>query len=348
MRREINKKIAAFGLTVLLIALIFFVLTPPSTTAVYLHPGTPSPTSVNTPSTVTFNNINLTIRGLREAIPVTELNFSIRQSSNNLEVAYVKFSITGAEISDPLNKFVVTNITNTANLPYQPSGGFYGYDERTGANYTFGYGYGYSTTADLNILYKIIYTTSTTGTFYGRLYVNSGGNAIYASGSSTTFTVSRSSQGGGGTGGYPTARTGGPYTGVVGTPILFDGSGSTAYTGTTISSYTWVFGDGTTGVGIKSSHTYLTAGTYTVRLTVADNTGAAHTATTTATITSVPTTPTVTVTSQTLQAIQTAFGVTLPVQFYASDTNGDGKVDTFTDPNHVLTTVGLVNISGHL
>ncbi|MFI5733197.1 S8 family serine peptidase [Kribbella sp. NPDC051587] len=52
-----------------------------------------------------------------------------------------------------------------------------------------------------------------------------------------------------------------------------DGSASTDPDGS-IASYAWNFGDGTTGTGVKPSHTYPSKnGTYTVKLTVTDNTG---------------------------------------------------------------------------
>ncbi len=44
-----------------------------------------------------------------------------------------------------------------------------------------------------------------------------------------------------------------------------------------IVSYSWNFGDETTGSGVTTSHTYATAGTYTVTLTVEDNLGATDT-----------------------------------------------------------------------
>jgi PKD repeat protein len=79
-----------------------------------------------------------------------------------------------------------------------------------------------------------------------------------------------------------TADADGPYTGVVGEPVTFDGSGSSP--AESIISYEWDFGDGETGSGVVISHTYAATGTYTVILTVADP-NTQDTDTTTATIT---------------------------------------------------------------
>ncbi|GIG56758.1 hypothetical protein Lfu02_11300 [Longispora fulva] len=49
----------------------------------------------------------------------------------------------------------------------------------------------------------------------------------------------------------------------------FDASASTG----AALSYSWDFGDGATGTGVKPSHTYAAYGTYTVKLTVTDDTG---------------------------------------------------------------------------
>jgi len=197
INRNLKKKIIGLIISSMLLVAIFLVLIPPAT-AVKLDPGTPDDTSVTTGTTITFNNVNLTIRG-PERIPVSFLNFTIFEGST--EIAYVKFNVTGSEMEDsPSNKFTVTNITDTSNLPYSGSGSYYGYDERDGTNHSFGYGYGYGSAeySDLYVLYRITYTTHETGTFYAKLFVNSGSH-IYESNESTTFTVSSPSGGGGGT-----------------------------------------------------------------------------------------------------------------------------------------------------
>ncbi len=69
----------------------------------------------------------------------------------------------------------------------------------------------------------------------------------------------------------PTARAGGPYSGMRGVGILFDGSGSSDPDGSELACE-WTFGDGNSGVGVEVLHTYAsTAGSpYPVTLTVTD------------------------------------------------------------------------------
>jgi PKD repeat protein len=88
----------------------------------------------------------------------------------------------------------------------------------------------------------------------------------------------------------PTADANGPYAGIAGSLILFDGSGSTDSDGN-IAAYDWDFGDGNTASGVNPSHTYLAAGTYTVSLTVTDDDGDVNSETTTAVIDPVPNQP---------------------------------------------------------
>ncbi len=55
--------------------------------------------------------------------------------------------------------------------------------------------------------------------------------------------------------------------------VRFDGSTSTPGLGGAIVSYSWDFGDGTSGTGVTATHRYSAAGTYLARLTVTDTNG---------------------------------------------------------------------------
>lgn len=83
----------------------------------------------------------------------------------------------------------------------------------------------------------------------------------------------------------PQADAGGPYSGKSTQGIAFDGSASSDPDGT-INDYAWTFGDGAVGAGIRPTHVYSNAGTYTVTLTVTDDGGKKATASTTVTVTS--------------------------------------------------------------
>lgn len=69
----------------------------------------------------------------------------------------------------------------------------------------------------------------------------------------------------------PVADPNGPYLGVAGSPITFDGTGSFDPDGDTLT-YHWDCGDGSTETGSAPSHTYTDAGIYNVCLTVNDGT----------------------------------------------------------------------------
>ena len=64
------------------------------------------------------------------------------------------------------------------------------------------------------------------------------------------------------------AVAGGPYTGVEGSPITFDGSGSTFGCGN--ATYDWTFGDGGSATGAQPTHTFADNGTYHGTLTVTE------------------------------------------------------------------------------
>ncbi len=81
----------------------------------------------------------------------------------------------------------------------------------------------------------------------------------------------------------PLCVAGGPYVGIVGEVVLFDGRQS-ADPGGGVTGYTWDFGDGATGSGPTPQHVYTVGGTYTVRLTVGDACQATSSCTTTAVV----------------------------------------------------------------
>lgn len=103
------------------------------------------------------------------------------------------------------------------------------------------------------------HTYTSTGTYTVGLRVNDG---IFDS-LITTTTISVKFP-------VPIADPGGPLTGSVNIPLTtFDGSASQSFSGNPLT-YLWDFGDGGTGTGQNPSHTYATAGIFTVTLTVND------------------------------------------------------------------------------
>lgn len=79
----------------------------------------------------------------------------------------------------------------------------------------------------------------------------------------------------------PSFGTNGPYSSTVGVPIVFNAGGQ----GWTNPVVTWNFGDGTVGTGLSVSHAYSAPGTYTVGVSVVDqSTQQAASASTSATV----------------------------------------------------------------
>lgn len=86
----------------------------------------------------------------------------------------------------------------------------------------------------------------------------------------------------------PTANAGVNVSGIEGESIAFDGSGSTDADVDDVLSYTWDFGDGTTGEGAIVHHAYLDDGDYSVCLAVTDSGGLTDTSCIVASIDNAP------------------------------------------------------------
>jgi len=113
LKNNLVGKVLSLGISILMISLLFFDLIPVSS-AVFVSPGTPSDTSVDIGNIITFDNVNLTIRG-PERIPISFLNFTI--FNGNTEIANVKFDIDGTILEQyPASIFTVTGLTDISSI----------------------------------------------------------------------------------------------------------------------------------------------------------------------------------------------------------------------------------------
>jgi hypothetical protein len=76
----------------------------------------------------------------------------------------------------------------------------------------------------------------------------------------------------------PSVNAGGPYSGVEGTPVSFDGSASTAVCGLGSANVVWHFSDGGVAFGLHPQHTFHGPGTYSGQLVITDSDGNTSTA----------------------------------------------------------------------
>jgi hypothetical protein len=167
-------------------------------------------------------------------------------------------------------------------------------------------------------------------TFYWKIVATDEHGAITA-GPIWHFTTVAQGGGGGGVGGggladfsIPVSKPGGPYNGVVDTPVQFNGSAS--YDADThVVRYDWRFASGDVwhnNSGATPMYTYVAPGTYTVTLRVFDVGGNSGTNATTATITAAPanqppTVPTITGPTTGKKNTPTSFSIV------STDQNGD-------------------------
>ena len=132
-------------------------------------------------------------------------------------------------------------------------------------SYLWNFGDGTPTSSEPNPTH----TYTTAGTFTVTLTVTDNQGAT----DSDTATVTVI---GGGGNQPPVAEANGPYSGMVGSRIVFSSAGSTDPDGKIVS-YSWNFGDGSTSSQPNPRHIYTAPGTYTATLTVIDNQGATDT-----------------------------------------------------------------------
>ena len=151
----------------------------------------------------------------------------------------------------------------------------------------------------------------------------------------------------------PVADPGGPYAGEPGQAVTFDGSGSADPNGDSLT-YSWDFGDGSTGTGVSPMHTYAAAGNYTVTLTVSDGNLSSNTVATTAEIavppanrapTADPGGPYTGSTGETIRFDGSASSDPDNDALTYLWSFGDGATGTGATPTHVYTVAGVYEVS---
>ncbi|MBT8203014.1 MAG: S8 family serine peptidase [Acidimicrobiia bacterium] len=157
-----------------------------------------------------------------------------------------------------------------------------------------------------------------------------------------------------GDGGTPPPNS--PPTAVIAEPVdctglscTFDGSGSGDDNG--IATYAWDFGDVNTGTGVTPTHIYVTAGTYTVELTVTSNDGGTDTTTVSVLVEAPPVNqpPTAVIvepvdcTDLTCTFDGSGSGDDSGIATYAWDF-GDGNTTTGVAPTHAYATAGTYSV----
>ncbi len=166
----------------------------------------------------------------------------------------------------PVASFTATPLTGTAPLAVSFNGSASSDPDGSIAGYAWSYGDGTSGSGA-----TATHTYAAAGTFTATLTVTDNRGATNSTSRSITVTSATNQP--------PVASfTATPLTGNAPLVVSFNGSASSDADGS-IASYAWSFGDGTSGSGATTSHTYNAAGTYAARLTVTDNRGATNSTT---------------------------------------------------------------------
>jgi PKD repeat protein len=149
----------------------------------------------------------------------------------------------------------------------------------------------------------------------------------------------------------PIANANGPYSGTVGTDVIFDSTGSSDPDGTIVS-YLWDFGDGFTGTGPMPGHAYAADGTYVITLSVTDDAGDMGMDQTTATISLANQAPVANANGPYTgtEGIAVSFDATgstdLDGSIVAYDWDfGDGASGTGATPSHIYATASTYDVT---
>ena len=171
---------------------------------------------------------------------------------------------------DPIASFTASTLAGEAPLTVNFSAILSSDSDGVITKYEWDFGDGSSGTGS-----SVSHTYTAAGTYTVVLRVTDNDGAT-ATAQKTIIVTAPASSGGGGPG--PTASfTATPITGEAPLTVTFNASAST-YAGHAITYYSWDFGDGTTGTGITTTHTYAPATTTTyhvvLRIIASDNTEA--------------------------------------------------------------------------
>ncbi|WP_025615216.1 PKD domain-containing protein [Cellulophaga baltica] len=222
-------------------------------------------------------------------------------------------------------------------------------DPNTGDVLTYAWDFGDGSTATTA---NPSHSFTSAGTYTVTLTVTDDGTPALNSTDTITIIVTDANQ-------APTAvATSDILTGEASLAVQFTGDTSTDPDTGDVLTYAWDFGDGTTATTANPSHTFTTAGTYNVTLTVSDD-GTPALSSSEATITITVTAPA----NQAPTAVATSDIITgeasLAVQF-SGDTSsdpdtgdiltyawdfGDGTTATTANPSHTFTTVGTYDVT---
>lgn len=184
-----------------------------------------------------------------------------RESGYKYQYINITNDVPVANPGGPYNVHWGTPLTFNGSASFDPNG--------DAVTYRWYFGDG-GTSTEINP----VHTYQTPGTYTATLYLRDG--VSYSTTESTTVTVSNTA---------PVAEPGGPYSIHWNMPITFNGLLSSDPDADTITSYSWDFGDGTTGTGATPVHSYTAIGTYMVSLVVSDGVTNSLAATTTVTVT---------------------------------------------------------------